>query len=602
MEYHPTVYTSKLQIYGRRRDATLYRRKRFDIFQSLYYQDLCAHYGCVNALEFSNDAGMYLASGGDDKRVLLWNVGLAIQRPNYRPFQMKATHLSNIFCIAFSKDDDNLVSSGNDGQIIVHDIGTCRLVDVFVCEASVYGLSANPVNKYQIAAACEDGAIHIMDTRLSKADGLCLARRSTAFHSVMFSPVDHHLIASAHARDGMALWDIRSPKKEVLHYGNKGAKQRAMSARFNKTGNQLLCLRRRQPMALFNINQSTSIAEFDCEGYSNSCTMKSCCFAGDKDQYIVSGSDDFGVYIWKIPEYLDKDTKVIPKASKKLIGHRSIVNQVRFNPDSNILVSCGVEKMVKLWCTESLPFGSGNTVTNVEAPRKRYSHNEYIELILESSSMIHDYHTENTQEDPKMLAFFDSLVQHEADEHASDTSASDDDATIVIESHPFFATGDTPEPDSDSSGPGDNSGQDEGPATLETLGIQNGDSESTALSGDAQKRLRKLRATVHEEVDWRARDISEEYTAETFRKKFVTPKTKRRRRDMDSNQSQKYDSTDSEDEAARTRQRNACRRQRKQSNHSSNTSDDAAPTTSGLQKSVSISDKRVYKKDEPPSS
>lgn len=34
---------------------------------------LLAHHSCVNALAFSNGDGKWLASGGDDKRVLLWN-------------------------------------------------------------------------------------------------------------------------------------------------------------------------------------------------------------------------------------------------------------------------------------------------------------------------------------------------------------------------------------------------------------------------------------------------------------------------------------------------------------------------------------------------
>jgi WD repeat-containing protein 22 len=29
--------------------------------------------------------------------------------------------------------------------------------------------------------------------------------------------------------------------------------------------------------------------------------MKSCCFAGEDDQYVLSGSDDFNLYVWKIP-------------------------------------------------------------------------------------------------------------------------------------------------------------------------------------------------------------------------------------------------------------------------------------------------------------
>lgn len=31
-----------------------------------------------------------------------------------------------------------------------------------------------------------------------------------------------------------------------------------------------------------------------------------------------------------------------------LLGHRSIVNQVRYNPQNNLIASSGVEKMVKV--------------------------------------------------------------------------------------------------------------------------------------------------------------------------------------------------------------------------------------------------------------
>lgn len=36
--------------------------------------------------------------------------------------------------------------------------------------------------------------------------------------------------------------------------------------------------------------------------------MKTCCFAGDKDNYILSGSDDFNLYMWRIPP---EDSKYI---------------------------------------------------------------------------------------------------------------------------------------------------------------------------------------------------------------------------------------------------------------------------------------------------
>lgn len=62
-----------------------------------------------------------------------------------------------------------------------------------------------------------------------------------------------------------------------------------MNVRFNALGNRLLALRRRLPPVLYAVDSSTYLCEFDHPGYYNSCTMKSCCFAGDNDEYILSG-------------------------------------------------------------------------------------------------------------------------------------------------------------------------------------------------------------------------------------------------------------------------------------------------------------------------
>lgn len=46
--------------------------------------------------------------------------------------------------------------------------------------------------------------------------------------------------------------------------------------------------------------------------------------------------------------------------------------------------------------------------------RPVYSHEDYISLVLQSGTMMtHDYSNQSTEEDPRMLAFFDSLVQRE---------------------------------------------------------------------------------------------------------------------------------------------------------------------------------------------
>lgn len=89
----------------------------------------------------------------------------------------------------------------------------------------------------------------------------------------------------------------------MLRYaGNNGTCQNSMSVRFNSAGTHILALRRRLAPVLYAVHSPDPVAEFYHQDYYNSCTMKSCSFAGEGDQFVLSGSDDFNLYMWKIPE------------------------------------------------------------------------------------------------------------------------------------------------------------------------------------------------------------------------------------------------------------------------------------------------------------
>lgn len=67
-------------------------------------------------------------------------------------------------------------------------------------------------------------------------------------------------------------------------------------------------------------------------------------------KFVVSGSDDFNIYVWEVPDDWADHDKVLTvgRAFMVLHGHRSIVNQVRFNPETHMLLSAGVEKVIKV--------------------------------------------------------------------------------------------------------------------------------------------------------------------------------------------------------------------------------------------------------------
>lgn len=428
--YSPLSYVASRGIDKKcKQPERLLMRDRIRCARGLYRRDLKEHYGCVNAIEFSHDGGEWIASGGDDRRVLLWNVQKALANIG-KPAFMKGEHNSNIFCLAFDYENKKIFSGGNDEQVIVHDIATGETLDVFTHEDAVYSLSVDPNNISVFASACDDGRILVYDIREPPStDPFCLANYTSSMHAVMYNPVDPRLLATANAKEGIGLWDIRKPRSCVLRYGGGYVQQSCMSVRFSRSGERLLALRRRLPPVLYNISSSQPLCEFDHSGYYNSCTMKSCTFAGDNDQYILSGSDDFNLYMWKVPENLSKrqyinDTHMILK------GHRSIVNQVRFNPTNHLIISSGVEKIVKVWSLFEMPcceggLGGENPPPPHVGERSVYTHEEYINLVLQSGHvMTHDYSSHSTEEDPRMMAFFDSLVQRELEGCSSDDDLS----------------------------------------------------------------------------------------------------------------------------------------------------------------------------------
>lgn len=202
---------------------------KFKFMYESNFQDLLAHYGCVNAVEFSED-GDLMVSGGDDKRVLCWEVDRAITPPGrpvtYQPIVMTAEHESNIFCLGFDERKTKIYSGGNDAVVIVHDLETAKPLDVFRHEEPVYGLSVHPSNSNIFLTACSDGRVMLFDLRARPGEEpVMLAGYSHAFHAVQFNPVEPRLVVTANQRHGVGLWDVRKPGRLVLEYGRIGGNQ-----------------------------------------------------------------------------------------------------------------------------------------------------------------------------------------------------------------------------------------------------------------------------------------------------------------------------------------------------------------------------------------
>ena len=82
--------------------------------------------------------------------------------------------------------------------------------------------------------------------------------------------------------------------------------------------------------------------------------------------------------------------------------------------------------LLQAWSPFPIPRGYNSKETCVGSRRELYSHNDYLSFIQYGGlPLSHDeYESKSTEEDPRMLAFFDSLIQREKDNLHSDSDDS----------------------------------------------------------------------------------------------------------------------------------------------------------------------------------
>ncbi|VDK76550.1 unnamed protein product [Onchocerca ochengi] len=370
--------------------------------RKIYQKDVKGHFGCVNAIEASADEN-FLASGGDDRRVLMWKLNdvQVMERP--KPVAiMKQMHYSNIFSVGFSNKCERLYSAGNDSFLYVHDIATTSVLLRFKADEPIYNVAINPKDDSVIMSASEDGKVRLYDLR--EGEETLAVESSGTMYCAQFNPRQVHIISVCNGRDGLSLHDIRKLDSPCFQFDQLTRARvnlnisSVMYGQWSDDGEAIFATRSRTSPILYDLNGGGSV-EFNDQNYLNSCTVKSCSFI-NRD-LVMTGSDDWNIYIWKVPEDRETVGQSVEKAYRVLEGHRSIVNHARYSPSNRLLFSSGVEKIIKLW--------SEWDVNGFYFEPKRRN-------MIPSTDYADPGNDDSIDEDVNMLAFFDLLTTSGIDE------------------------------------------------------------------------------------------------------------------------------------------------------------------------------------------
>ncbi|KAN0064822.1 hypothetical protein ACQY0O_001879 [Thecaphora frezii] len=365
-------------------------------FPSEAVQLLRGHHDEVWHLEYSHD-GTKLASTGRDTNVIIWEVG-----EEYTLLQKLGPHTDPVSCVAWSPDDKTLlttsegditlwdlatghhktlsehdytvgtaawlpdgrfVSGGMDGKIIFWDKHGFILDVINTTPFRVVALAVSPNGRHLVAVSNRHTSAAVGQASTSRNSDSSNPPPSSTTGSSQYSESPSPASTSAGHLSGLPDRSMRnhatedlaggsrtmSDERHRIHFIDVNSKEEIGSVYLREEMNSVCISRdsryalinhRPNEVQLWNIERQTMVRSYT--GHTMTKHVIRCGFGGNDENFIVSGSENSGVYVWHRPS---------GRAIEVLQGHTSgSVNAVAWHPkDYSMLASCGDDHTVIIW-------------------------------------------------------------------------------------------------------------------------------------------------------------------------------------------------------------------------------------------------------------
>mmetsp|Transcript_23022 Transcript_23022/g.33685 ORF Transcript_23022/g.33685 Transcript_23022/m.33685 type:complete len:506 (-) Transcript_23022:14-1531(-) len=296
------------------------------------------HTDAVIHVSYSPD-GRRLASGGGDGAVRFWNVTTSL------PAHTCMGHRNHILCAAWSPDGRIFVSADKSGEIHMWDPRTGKALGQplkghkkWVTSLSFEPLHCDPTCT-RMASASKDGTVRIWNTTNGRCETI-ISGHADSVESVKWG--GSGFIYTASRDRTIMVWAIdghgRSQQKLVRTLTGHGHRINTLALSCDyvlRTGSYRLGL-------VGSSSDQTTTADDDLESRRQVALERYQAIVGSDGERLVSGSDDFTMFMWRPQEGKTPMTR--------MTGHQQLVNHILFSPDSRYLASASFDKKVKIWC------------------------------------------------------------------------------------------------------------------------------------------------------------------------------------------------------------------------------------------------------------
>ncbi|KAL9085488.1 MAG: hypothetical protein Q9159_004683 [Coniocarpon cinnabarinum] len=298
----------------------------------------------------SQGGDFLLATGSDDKTIRLWRVSRNQAKPHHTRLM---GHHNYVLSLAFSPKGNLLVSGATDEAVILWSVRSCTPLRILPAHNDpVYGVDFS--SDGTLVTSCgSDGLIRIWDT----ASGQCLR---TFFHEevgggrpgclgTMFSPNGRY-VAGWYTDGGVRLWDYVG---EGAGGGSRCVKtyEGALVTRYSVHGAwgvyRTTVEKRRKVDATLADDEMDGELQYSSVALEADEKQEEVLRTEEARAFLATGSEDGDIVVWDVVSKEVMQRLSHDDLAKR--GHYGTVFGVDVHPARRELVSCGMDKTVRIW-------------------------------------------------------------------------------------------------------------------------------------------------------------------------------------------------------------------------------------------------------------
>ena len=242
-------------------------------------------------------------------------------------------------CLCISNDEKYILVGLSSFKIVIFDANNGKKIKEFnnlhTSEITSVISMPNSNNKYLTSSI--DKKVLLLD--ISTGDTTCIGKFFRA-KQILFSEILNYAIILSGSKNEIIFYSLSSNKIEStlltdenaqIVYGNLSKSDKGKYLIYNISKD-------RPTIKLYNLIQKKEEEIFS--GHIQKIMIIKCSFAGDKDQFILSGSEDYTVYMW------ERGLSMLPKYKFK--EHLGVVNGAEMW-HNDFIISISDDKTVKIW-------------------------------------------------------------------------------------------------------------------------------------------------------------------------------------------------------------------------------------------------------------